>query len=156
MNTKNCNENFLGMAAEILAVPEENVDFYLPVDCADEVLDASYFVADYQHGFMLMAKKKTIRISESLSASLAGDAYEAKVSWDVDAPDIATARLAEAQFKRLKRGANHLFISMVDGQRYVLRVHKGAYSFNYIEKDGHYECQFKAHSVSGFQRIPIR
>ena len=155
MNTPNCNENFMGVIASVLAVPDEAIDFYVPLSCEEKVLDASFFVCDYQRGFELMAKKKSIQVSEGTSVSLSGDAYDVKISWTVDAPDIEESKSACEQFKKLKNSVNHLFIRAVDGHRYLLRVHEGAYSFDFIEKEGVYDCLFKAHSVSGLQRIPI-
>ena len=155
MTNNNCFENFLDRFGSILAIPDEAIDFYYPLTDADKVLDASFFVADYQRAFPIILKKKSIRVSEGVGASLAADVYDVKIAWTVDAVSDEEMAEANAQFKRLESGLNHLLLKTIDDHRFLLRVHEGAWKFTCQYKDGRYECSFEAESASGLQRIPM-
>ena len=155
MMTNSCTENFLDKFASIIAIPDEAIDFYYPLSDKKKVIDASFFIADYQRTFPIITKKKSIRVSEGVGASLAADVYEVKIEWIVEAISHEDSQTAIAQFERLENNLNHLLLKTIDDHRFLLRVHEGAWKFSYVDKDGHYECSFTAQSASGLQRIPM-
>ena len=146
----NCNERYYELIGEIIAYPENAIQFTTPFNLPGKkyITPSEYTITELEK-LLLPMKKKSGSLKETPQVSVAGESYETKVSWTVE---NVTAEVYDT-LERLKTGPHHLIVNTFGDNPMLIRAVEYAYNFAYKENDGNLSCELTIINVNGTQRV---